>query len=76
MIGSVILWSGSWIPEGWHLCDGSQLQAMQYQPLFSIIGNKYGGNGTTTFALPDLRQNAIGALQWIIAIMGDYPPRS
>lgn len=40
---------------GWLPCDGRVLQASEYQALFALLGNAYGGNGSTTFALPDLR---------------------
>ena len=43
------------IPPGWHLCDGSLLPINQNTQLFSILGTTYGGNGQTTFAIPDLR---------------------
>lgn len=43
------------MPAGWALCDGSQLSIQQNPALFSLIGTIYGGNGQTTFALPDLR---------------------
>jgi microcystin-dependent protein len=42
-------------PKGWAFCDGQFLPINQNQPLFSILGTTYGGNGQTTFALPDLR---------------------
>ena len=42
-------------PKGWALCAGQLLPINQYQALFSLIGTYYGGNGTTNFALPDLR---------------------
>lgn len=42
-------------PLDWLLCDGAVLNINQYEPLYSLIGTTYGGNGTTTFALPDLR---------------------
>ena len=43
------------IPQGWAKCDGSILPVNQNQALFSLINNTYGGDGKTTFALPDLR---------------------
>ncbi|UJB65761.1 phage tail protein [Acidovorax sp. YS12] len=43
------------IPRGWLPCNGSLLNATQYAALFSLLGNRYGGDGRTTFALPDLR---------------------
>jgi len=42
-------------PRGWLICDGRPLPIAQYQALFALIGTYYGGNGTTTFNLPDLR---------------------
>lgn len=42
-------------PKGWALCDGQLLPINQNQALFSLLGTTYGGNGQTTFALPDLR---------------------
>jgi microcystin-dependent protein len=54
-IGQIILWSASFAPVGWAFCDGSLLQIAQNQALFSIIGTTYGGDGRTTFGIPDLR---------------------
>lgn len=54
-LGQIILWPGLWVPEGWALCDGSTVNVSDYQALFSLIGYTYGGNGSSTFALPDLR---------------------
>lgn len=45
-------------PKGWALCNGQLLAINQNQALFSILGTTYGGNGVTTFALPDLRGRA------------------
>jgi microcystin-dependent protein len=52
--GTVMLWSVSWVPDGWLACNGQLLQVNQYQALFSLIGNQYGGDGNTTFAIPNL----------------------
>lgn len=54
-VGEIKLFAGNFAPRGWHLCDGSLLQINTYQALFSLIGAVYGGDGVTTFALPDLR---------------------
>ena len=43
------------IPRGWKLCDGEVLNIQQYGPLYQLLGVTYGGDGTSTFALPDLR---------------------
>ena len=52
------------LPQGWMFCEGQLLQINQHQALFSLLGTTYGGNGTTNFALPDLRGRVpIGAGQ-------------
>lgn len=54
-IGSIVLFGAGFAPKGWAYCDGSLLAIQRNTALFSILGVTYGGNGTTTFALPDLR---------------------
>ncbi len=54
-IGQIILWPCPFVPEGWALCDGSIYKVSDYQALYSLIGNTYGGTASSTFALPDLR---------------------
>ena len=46
-------------PKGWALCNGQLLSIAQNQALFSVLGTTYGGNGVTTFALPDLRDKTV-----------------
>ncbi|CAO3363297.1 phage tail protein [Azospirillum melinis] len=55
MLGTILIWPIRWVPVGWHLCDGSLLNIQTYAALYSLIGTIYGGNGSTTFGLPDLR---------------------
>lgn len=55
IIAEIRLFAGNYAPAGWFLCNGSTLAIMQFQALFSIIGNAFGGDGRTTFKLPDLR---------------------
>jgi microcystin-dependent protein len=51
----------NFVPDSWALCDGSTLSITKYSVLYAIIGTAFGGNGTTTFNLPDLRQRiAVG----------------
>ena len=57
-IGVIKAFAGNFAPQNYFSCDGTLLQIRQYATLFSIIGTTYGGNGTSTFALPDLRANA------------------
>lgn len=54
-IGEIKLFAGSYPPSGWALCDGQVLQIRGNEALYSIIGNRFGGDGVTNFALPDLR---------------------
>ena len=54
-IGSIVLFGGNFAPKGWAFCDGSLLQIAQNSALYSILGTSFGGNGSTTFGLPDLR---------------------
>lgn len=54
-IGEIILFAGDFAPKYWAMCQGQLLPINQNQALFSLLGTTYGGNGTTTFALPDLR---------------------
>jgi microcystin-dependent protein len=49
------LFAGHYPPSGWHLCDGSLLKINDYQALYALIGVTYGGDGVTTFAIPDLQ---------------------
>lgn len=53
-IGEIRMFAGSFAPMDWLLCQGQTLPILQYQALYSIIGNTYGGDGRTTFVLPNL----------------------
>ena len=57
-VGQIIAVGFNFAPVGWHMCDGSLLPISQYDALFALIGTTYGGDGQTTFALPDLRGRA------------------
>jgi microcystin-dependent protein len=68
-MGQIEIFSFNFAPKGWVQCNGQFLPINQNQALFSLLGTMYGGNGQTTFALPDLRgrtpismgQNTIGS---------------
>ena len=63
ILGQIILWPLNWVPDGWLACEGQELQVAQYQALYSLLGQTYGGNGTTSFKLPDLRSRVpLGAV--------------
>lgn len=55
----IVAFGGNFAPRGWALCQGQLLSIASNTALFSILGTTYGGNGQTTFALPDLRGRAI-----------------
>ncbi|MGS2741046.1 phage tail protein [Sinomicrobium sp. M5D2P17] len=55
LIGVIKLFAGNFAPRGWAFCNGQLLAIAQNQALFSLLGTTYGGDGRTTFALPDLR---------------------
>lgn len=60
-LGEVRLFAGNFAPRGWAFCDGQLLSINNNTALFSILGTTYGGDGRTTFALPDLRgRTAVG----------------
>src|SRR6266516_7937168 len=54
-MGEIKIISWNFAPKGWAFCNGQVLPINQNQALFSILGTTYGGNGQTTFALPDMR---------------------
>ena len=54
-IGTILAFAGNFAPRGWMMCQGQLLPINQYSALFAILGTTYGGNGQTTFGLPDLR---------------------
>lgn len=53
--GEIRQFAFGFVPYNWMLCDGRELLVQQYAPLYSLIGQIYGGNGTTTFKLPNLQ---------------------
>jgi microcystin-dependent protein len=54
-VGQIKIFAGNFPPAGWAFCSGQLLPISEYETLFTIIGTTYGGDGETTFALPDLR---------------------
>jgi microcystin-dependent protein len=54
-LAQVIMFAGNFAPRGWAFCQGQILSIAQNTALFSLLGTTYGGNGQTTFALPDFR---------------------
>lgn len=83
-LGTVMLLAFSYAPPEFMSCDGQVLQISQYQALYALIGTTYGGNGTSTFCLPNL--NGAGGIpssapsvngfnKYYIAVQGLFPLR-
>lgn len=76
MFGQIQLFAFNIEMRGWMVCDGRMLQIMSNQALFSLLGTRYGGDGHTTFAIPNLKGLAPHPeLHYYIAIEGLYPER-
>ena len=55
MVGQIILFGGNFAPRGWAFCNGQTYDVSAHEALFAILGTTYGGDGMSTFCLPDLR---------------------
>ncbi len=75
-IGQIVLSAGRTAPPGSVPASGQTLYINENQALFALLGVMYGGNGTTTFKLPDLRKSAPNGLTYSICVTGIYPPAS
>ena len=80
-IGEIRLFAGSYAPQGWAFCNGQTLSIDDNGALFSILLNRYGGDGRANFALPKMAplKEADGGetpVQYIIAVEGYYTSRS
>jgi hypothetical protein len=75
-VGQVLLVAGSTAPPGTLPASGQALPIADYTPLFALVGTEYGGNGTTTFRLPDLRKSAPDGMTYSICYAGIYPPKA
>lgn len=76
-IADIRLFAGTYAPRNWAFCKGQLLQVSEYEALFSIIGNKYGGDGRSNFALPNLSGRvpvgmgqSPGTSNWQLAAVG------
>jgi microcystin-dependent protein len=77
IIGTIQLFGFFFAPLNWASCEGQMLKVVDYQALFALIGNQYGGDGRTTFALPDLRgAEPLPNMKYYIAFDGIFPTRS
>ncbi|HKM62861.1 MAG TPA: tail fiber protein [Acidisphaera sp.] len=78
LLGQIMIFGGNFCPHGWAKANGADLQISQNAALFSLLGTTYGGNGTTTFKLPDIAPMETKKnenLTMCIALQGVYPSR-
>ena len=80
-LAQIMFFAGNFAPRGWLPCDGRLLPIAQYTALFSLLGTTYGGDGRTTFALPNLQPLTgpvpqLNGVQVVICIEGIYPSRN
>ena len=75
LIGQVEIFAFPFVPAGWLPCDGRLLQIAYYQPLFSLLGTSYGGDGRISFALPKMSVPNSQGQHYCIAVQGAYPSR-
>jgi microcystin-dependent protein len=90
-IGEIRIVAFDYAPRGFAFCEGQLLQISQHQALFSLLGTTYGGDGRTTFALPDLkesfpqktrertaqtRKQRQKGIRYVIALEGLFPSRT
>ncbi len=77
-LGQIMKFSFVFAPQYWMECAGQTLQISAYQALYALLGTTFGGNGTTTFCLPDMRGASLfgnGIMKYYIAMQGIYPSR-
>jgi microcystin-dependent protein len=72
-VGSILLDASTLYPSNYLPADGRILTFQEYPALGSLIGDNYGGNESTTFALPDLRSAAPDNTQYLICVTGVFP---
>ncbi len=72
------MFAGNYAPSGWLLCNGATLPIQGNEPLFSLLGTTYGGDGRTNFALPDLREQVavgkgqLGTTTYVTGLKGGF----
>lgn len=73
-VGQISLFAFTFQPQGWVACDGQLLQISENETLFSLLSTTFGGDGVSTFAVPDLRAVAPANCQYCISLFGNYGP--
>ncbi|HEX2934477.1 MAG TPA: phage tail protein [Bacteroidales bacterium] len=74
-VGQIVQFAFNYAPESWLPCEGQTLNISSNQALYALIGTKFGGNGSTTFCLPDMRKASLFStgMKYYIAISGTFP---
>ena len=76
ILGQIQLFAFNFVPRGWMRCDGALLPIEQHSAVFSLLGTTYGGNGQTTFALPNLKgKEPLPEFLYCICMQGVFPSR-
>jgi len=73
MLATIMYFAGNFVPDGWLQCDGSTLKIQENTALYSLLGNRFGGDGIHTFSLPKIAD--LNGVKAIICVNGIYPPR-
>lgn len=75
-IGQIELFPYGFAPRGWALCNGALINIITNQALYALLGNRFGGDGRTTFALPNLLgAEPVPNTNYYIALQGYFPTR-
>lgn len=75
-LGQIVVFPYYFTPQGFVPCDGRTMAIKGNEPLFTVIGNAFGGDGTTSFKIPDYASIAPPGSKYYIATTGFYPQRS
>jgi len=79
-LGDIMTSPYNFAPRGWAFCEGQLLPVAQNHALYALLGTQFGGDGRSTFALPDLRDQEVEAggskVRYIIALQGIFPSRN
>ena len=73
-LAEIKFFAGNFAPRCWAFCEGQLMPINQYQALFSLLGDNFGGDGRTNFALPKIED--LNGCKAIICLEGIYPQRS
>ncbi len=75
ILATIILFAGNFAPKGFAFCEGQTVSIVENYALFTLLGTKYGGDGTSNFALPNFKaaEENLGGARYIIAMEGMFP---